>query len=76
MSKRCKHNAGWWTDDVLLWGDGFKSYLEDGSATGRKRTRGKLVLRCNMQGCDATRNAYFRQPMAMRLGKIRSGTST
>lgn len=70
MATKCKHQAGWYTDQALIWGDADGVYLE-GRNEYRKRRRGKLVMTCNMPRCGATRNVYFKLPLKARLGKVR-----
>lgn len=67
---RCKHQAGWYTDQALLWGDENGVYLE-GRNDYRLRRRGKLVMTCNMPKCGAIRNVYFKLPIQARFGKVR-----
>jgi len=73
---KCKHQAGWWADEVLIWGDSKGIYIEGRNHSRKRRQRGKVLLTCNMQGCRATRNAYFDVPIPVNLGLVSKATKS
>lgn len=60
--KKCRHENGWFTDTAMVWLNTEAGKREDFVSiySGiRMNHRGRVRVRCNVNGCEAVRNVYF-----------------
>lgn len=64
--KKCRHVNGWFSEAVVFLSAEHGARVFQNFLTNRV---GKLRMRCNVHGCEAVRNIYFKGGQFVKVGR-------